>query len=74
MADKANHSHLLEVWVVLGKRERSVLVRVAERLWAGQQQYGILTKKKKNWVKEAQEEAFDMAVYLSALLEDIKEK
>ena len=56
----------------LGRMELDVLVRIAGRLVAGRNQYGDLTPNKKNWLKEAQEEAMDMAVYLSCFLEDTK--
>lgn len=36
----------------------------------GQEAYGFLAPGKKDWKREAKEEAMDMAVYLSALLED----
>ncbi len=54
----------------LGDRELRCLLRIAKRLYMGQQAYGELAPGKKNWKKEAKEEAMDMAVYLSALLED----
>lgn len=64
----------MELWMDLGERERRVLLRIGRRLYMGQEQYGYLEKDKKDWTKEASEEAFDMAIYLSALLEDMKEE
>jgi hypothetical protein len=58
------------VWEALERRERRVLLRIAKRLLEGQIRFGALTRGKKNWRKEAQEEAMDMSVYLSAALED----
>ena len=57
----------------LETREIRCLTRIAERLMIGQVAYGPLAPGKKNWKKEAKEEAMDMAVYLSALLEDDSE-
>ena len=57
----------------LEARERLVLLRIAKRLLEGQIHFGPLTKGKKNWRREAQEEAMDMSVYLSAQLEDDNE-
>ncbi len=57
----------------MGRRERRCLVTIAKRLYAGQLQYGELSPGKKDWKREAKEEAMDMAVYLSALLEDDSE-
>jgi hypothetical protein len=51
-------------------RELHVLMLVAERLRLGLKQYGPLTRGKKDWRKEASEEAFDMAVYLACELTD----
>lgn len=61
------------LWADMGPRERRVLTEFAVRLLAGQRAYGQLTQNKKNWRKEAKEEALDMAVYLCAALEDDKE-
>lgn len=61
------------LWSDLGPRERRVLTEFAVRLLAGQKAYGQLTNGKKDWRKEAKEEALDMAVYLCAALEDEKE-
>ena len=60
---------LRRVFYALEERERRVLMRIAKRLLEGQIAFGHLTKGKKNWKREAKEEAFDMAVYLSAELE-----
>lgn len=54
----------------LDHREKVVFRRIGLRLLEGQVAYGPLAPGKKNWKKEAKEEAMDMAVYLSALLED----
>ncbi len=64
---------LIDLWYQLEPREKSVLLRITQRLLDGQTAYGPLTAGKKNWRKEAQEEAMDMCVYLSALLEDSNE-
>ena len=63
-------SDLLQVAGGLHARELRVLRRIAKRLKAGQELYGPLYKGKRVWRSEAQEEAFDMAVYLSVKLED----
>ena len=66
-------SELLELSIVasdLESREIRCLKRIAERLLMGQEAYGKLSPGKKDWKREAKEEAMDMAVYLSALLED----
>lgn len=54
----------------LGERELRCYRRIGERLLEGQRAYGLLAPGKKDWKKEAKEEAMDMSVYLSALLED----
>lgn len=64
---------LSEVWEDLGPRERKVLATIAVRLLAGQKAYGLLTVGKKDWRREAKEEAMDMCVYLATLLEDDNE-
>ncbi len=64
---------LRRVFYALEERERMVLMRIAKRLLEGQIRFGHLTPGKKNWRLEAQEEAMDMSVYLSALLEDAGE-
>ena len=66
-------SELLELSIVasdLESREIRCLKRIAGRLLMGQEAYGKLSPGKKDWKREAKEEAMDMAVYLSALLED----
>lgn len=63
-------SELQSIIAKLLPRETRVLERIAKRLLMGQEQYGALTPGKKDWRKEAQEEAMDMSVYLSALLEE----
>ncbi len=67
MSDTADMAFVMEHLKV---RERRCLLRIAKRLLAGQQAYGPLWAGKKLWKSEAKEEAMDMAVYLSALLED----
>lgn len=52
----------------LGHMERMVLATIAERLLAGQKQYGKLTPGKKVWTKEAHEEALDGMVYMACQL------
>ncbi len=54
----------------LDARERRCLIRIGRRLLDGQKTFGPLSPGKKDWKKEAKEEAMDLAVYLSALLED----
>ncbi len=61
---------LIAIWHDLGTRERRVFATIGVRLLAGQVAYGKLTPRKKRWMKEAQEEAMDMCVYLAAQLED----
>lgn len=68
--DLSYDAALRRVFYALEERERSVLMRIAKRLLEGQILFGALTKGKYNWRKEAQEEAMDMAVYLSAMMED----
>lgn len=62
-----------EIVQQLHPREQRVLRRIAVRLLTGQALFGPLSYGKKDWTKEAKEEAMDMAVYLSALLEDDSE-
>jgi hypothetical protein len=72
--DPMKHSEtvqLARVMEALEKREQRVLLRIAKRLLEGQIHFGALTKDKKDWRKEAHEEAMDASVYLSALLEDM---
>lgn len=64
-------NELLQLWEDSGPRERKALLLIAKRLYAGQKTFGELTRGKKNWVKEASEEAMDMCVYLAAELLDI---
>ncbi len=68
--DSPEEYALLEITADLGDREMRCLLRIANRLLQGQRLYGELSPGKKNWKREAKEEAMDMAVYLSALLED----
>jgi len=58
------------VFAALEEREKRVLLRIGTRLLEGQIAYGPLAPGKKKWKKEAKEEAMDLSVYLSALLED----
>lgn len=55
----------------LGDPELSVLTKIATRLVRGQQEYGPLYAGKRVWSKEAQEEAFDLAVYIGVKLEGL---
>jgi len=64
---------VVALWARLGERERRVVKRFVERLYEGQKLYGTLTKDKKNWRKETQEEALDASGYLCAQLEDTDE-
>ncbi len=61
------------IWAKLGPREKRVVERFMTRLLWGQTMFGELTKGKKNWRKETQEEALDASVYLCALMEDTEE-
>lgn len=67
-------SELASVWTKLGPMERQVIVHVAERLLMGQGAYGPLYSRKKNWRKEAAEEALDGVVYSACELIDAKEE
>lgn len=64
---------LLDIWEQLGAREKRALVIIATRMRAGQETYGQLRKAKKNWQKEAFEEACDLSVYMAAGLVDYEE-
>ena len=64
---------LLDCWEELKDRERTVLMSVAKRLVVGQRVYGGLYPHKKDWKKEAYEEALDMCVYLTCGLADVTE-
>lgn len=55
------------IWDELGPNERAVLLTLANRLFAGQSRYGKLEPNKKDWKKEAYEEALDMSVYAACL-------
>jgi len=61
---------LFIVFQDLGTREKRCLHRIAERLLGGQRLYGHLCPGKKDWKREAKEEAMDLSIYLAALLED----
>jgi hypothetical protein len=52
----------------LGNEEVDLLLTVATRLWAGQSRYGPfdLARDRRNFRREALEEACDLAVYLAA--------
>lgn len=58
-------ARLCEVFQSLAPDARTVLSRIAERLYAGQQQYGILdvVSDPREWLEERQQEAVDMLVY-----------
>jgi hypothetical protein len=64
-------AELYGLYAALGDDERRVLVRIARRLNLGRRQYGQLVLKtdRRNFRREAQDEALDLAVYLAALLE-----
>ena len=60
----------------LGDVEVDVLVAIASRLKMGQWQYGKLKppgEDRRDWVKEASDEAFDGCVYLALQMMKIKE-
>lgn len=67
---KRINSQVMDTVRALGDREARCIWNIASRLLIGQSLYGELSPGKKNWKKEAKEEAIDMAVYLAALLED----
>lgn len=69
---RQSRGNLIHIADRLGQMELDVLCRIAERLHAGQMAYGELSPAKKHWSLEAQQEALDMAVYLSCLLEQRK--
>ncbi len=46
-------------------------MKIATRLREGQDHFGPLSHKKKDWVKEALEEVADSMVYIGAALQDI---
>lgn len=73
-ARHADLASIVEMGSQLGDRELTVLKRITNRLLAGQKAYGLLKVGKKDWAREATEEAMDMSVYLSALLADLAEK
>ncbi len=74
MARPTQHQIMNATFSMLGPRERRAMVHIAERLLMGQQLFGELTYMKKDWHKEASEEAFDMAVYLAAKLVDDEDR
>lgn len=55
----------------LGVGELKVLYRIAERLKEGQRIYGLLdlAADRRDWDREAQQEAMDLSVYLACKLE-----
>lgn len=61
---------LLSRWFRIGPRERRAVLQIVDRMEIGQKLFGELSYGKKDWKKEASEEAFDMCVYLVALLVD----
>lgn len=67
----------MALWVALYEHARQlrgdelkVLAKVAARLAMGRKQYGALdiASDRRDWTKEASEEALDLAVYLSIAL------
>lgn len=55
----------------LEQKEQRVILALAQRLLFGQRTYGKLrdTINRKNWVKEARDEAFDQLLYLQFEIE-----
>jgi hypothetical protein len=49
----------------MGHYELKVMRLVANRVKSGQREQGLLYPKKKNWIREAEEEAADLLVYLA---------
>lgn len=70
---KNDMANMEQYMLYLAPRERRCLLNIASRLFIGQCTYGELSPGKKDWKKEAKEEAMDMSVYLAALLEDDNE-
>lgn len=70
MTPTAEAQELLELVDALGPDERRVLLAVARRLAMGQRQYGALdvAGDRRDWRKEAAEEALDASVYLACEL------
>lgn len=64
-------ARVYEVCSQLEKKEQEVILALATRLLFGQRSYGKLqdTLYRKNWVKEARDEAFDQLLYLQFELE-----
>ena len=62
--------HILTAWENFGPIEKELVHEFVCRLWAGQDAYGKIKINKKNWTREAIEEAIDQAVYLLALLKE----
>lgn len=67
-------SELRKIWTELGKNERTLLLNIADRLLAGQKQYGEVFPGKKRWDREALEEAMDGTVYMALLLTEFVTK
>lgn len=59
---------------MMGPMERRVLLQLALRLLNGQTAYGKLKPGKKDWRKEAKEEALDGMVYLACSLVEEEDK
>ncbi len=70
MSEYGNVDTLLSVWENLGLRERQLLLTLAQRIYMGQRQHGLITRNKKHWGVEAIEEALDQSVYACAMLID----
>ena len=69
-ADGSCYDRLGRAWSKLGPRARLVLVQIAERLEAGAEQYRDDFEKRRDWRREALEEALDQAVYAARGLQD----
>lgn len=68
--DDSSVEKLAEIASTLNDDERAVLVLLAKRLAMGRKAYGALNLEvdKRDWRKEASEEALDLAVYMSCSL------
>ncbi len=58
------------LWCRMGPRARRILIRVAERLAAGAENYGDDFSPGRDWREEGRDEVLDALVYLARHLED----
>ncbi len=72
MSDKNDSmARIYETCFQLERKEQEVILALAQRLLFGQKTYGGLKDNmyRKNWVKEARDEAFDQLLYLQFEIE-----